>query len=166
MTYRFAPPAGDLWTVAYIDDLAHIGVRSRTERGDTAVAAAPSRARVAHDAGMQALESAGIPRSSQKAVLGEPTATVWGAHLCSETRTVSIEPGKRGLLVAVTARTILLGRCSPGLMSRLLGCWNFQLGFRRCGLCLIDLAYKWINRLQWSWRLHRVPRASWMSSVC
>jgi hypothetical protein len=154
MTYRFAPPAGDLWA----GDLAHIGVRQRPRAGEAAEAAVPSRLRLAHDGGVKALEAAGIQRSTQKAVPGASSAIVCGMYLCSTSRTVSKEPGKRWLLVVVTARIILLGRCSPGLMSRLLGCWDFQLGFRSCGLCLFDVAFKWVQRLHWSWKLHRVPQ--------
>ena len=89
--------------------------------------------------------------------MGDSEATVWGAHLDSERRVVTIEPGKRWTLVLATSRILSLGYCCAALLARLLGCWNFQLGFRRCGLCLLDLSYKWVQKKSWSWTIHQLP---------
>ncbi len=102
MTYRYSPPSGDLWAGAYIDDLAHVGFRPRHAATSTEVGS--SRARMAHDAGVKELERLRIPRSAHKAVLGASNATVWGAHLDSERRVVTTEPGKRWTLVLATSR--------------------------------------------------------------
>eukprot|EP00971_Amphidinium_carterae_P339536 6477397-Amphidinium_carterae.1 len=146
MCYGSPCPLGQRWSGAYVDDFADI-----TAFDDGCESGPFSRAAVAESSHNQVMEVrrqygvVGVVRKESKAVEAAEQAQIWGAFIDGKEKRVSAALGRRALLVRASITLCQRRVVRPADLQCIVGHWNHQLAFRRCGLCLLDRCYRWLH---------------------
>eukprot|EP00971_Amphidinium_carterae_P192029 3810165-Amphidinium_carterae.1 len=81
----------------------------------------------------------GVVRKESKAVEAAECAQIWGAVIDGKGKCVSASVGRRALLVRASITICQRRVICPGDLRCVVGHWNHQLAFRRCGTWETDL---------------------------
>eukprot|EP00971_Amphidinium_carterae_P042103 827231-Amphidinium_carterae.1 len=146
MCYGSPCPLGQRWAGAYVDDFADItAFDERCSSGPFSRAAVAESSLANVSAVRSQYSTVGVVRKESKAVEAAEQAQIWGAFIDGKSKTVSASLGRRALLVRASVTMCRRRVIKPGDLQCLVGHWNHQLAFRRCGLCLLDRCYRWLH---------------------
>jgi len=133
-------PRSDVITDVYVDDAAFLTMAPL--RADGSVADLPVEEVDRADAMYSAL---GMPLAEDKKVNAED-AELWGGRLRGRQGTLAFPGARRASLMAVTCVGLLLG-LSKQQAQRVLGAWNFAMGFRSLSCSALGLVYTAVDRM-------------------
>ena len=172
VSYRSAPPAGDLWQFVMIDDHIVVQVYGQpsddTSPPEAAPAAEPARAPgdVREDEALlervaAAYAEAGLEPKPSKRFRFEPVFNVLGARVDGREPWVSAKPELLLVGLALAAGIVAAGSYTGGILSSTVACWVQILLYRRAGFCLLDRVYQEVaaagaDGAAW----HRLPAAA------
>jgi len=133
-------PRSDVITDVYVDDAAFLTMAPL--RADGSVADLPVEEVDRADAMYSAL---GMPLAEDKKVNAED-AELWGGRLRGRQGTLAFPGARRASLMAGTCVGLLLG-LSKQQAQRVLGAWNFAMGFRSLSCSALGLVYTAVDRM-------------------
>jgi len=137
LRYRHPVPRGDCVELLAIDDHVTLQKVLKTEyplnprKRDTLIFEASGRA----------YQQVQLIQQEKKRKRNLLQATILGCHFDGEEGIASAPRGRLAVLAFLTMRVVILGTCTPKLLSTILGCWIHALLFRRVLFSVLDAVF-------------------------